>query len=147
MSNDEGIAQLNQQREAAKRASARTRAQPRHKPKERPAPPEQAPAAPAAGTPEQTPEPAKKPTPAEPKAAPVSPLTRATIYLDETAETLLEEVEILGRRQRPRVSVSRSTIVRVALERLGEELNPEQILQLVRERADTTPGKVGRPRI
>ncbi len=141
MSNsEEGIAELKQKREDAAINSARARARPRHSPKKREELPPQPSNLDGRGS-------AGGPIPSAESGAMPSRLTRATIYLDESAENLLAEVEILGRRCRPRVDVSRSAIARIALERLADQLTPEQILQLLQDRVVASPARVGRPRM
>ena len=72
-----------------------------------------------------------------------SDLTKVSIYLDEATDAYLETVRAAARTARPRVDATRSAVVRLALTRLAEELNPAQVVaELQRNAASHTgPGR------
>ncbi len=96
---------------------------------------------------ERAPEPADPPagegTPATPAA--VEPPVKMTFYVDQDIDRYLEDVRIQGLTSRPKVDVSRSAVVRLALRRLREEMNPEQVKALLAAQP-TDPTRTGRKR-
>ena len=125
-------------------ASRRSVPPPRHQPRRTPvqmpepvaAPPatEARPAAAVAGPP---------PAAATTAQSAASDLTKVSIYLDEATDAYLETVRAAARTARPRVDATRSAVVRLALTRLAEELNPAQVVaELQRNAASHTgPGR------
>lgn len=61
----------------------------------------------------------------------VEPPVKLTLYLDQDIDRYLEDVRIQGLTSRPRVDVSRSAVVRLALRRLRAEMTPEQVKTLL----------------
>lgn len=138
-------------------ASRRTLPPPRHKPRSTPVPmPESAP--PAQAAPATPPAEVHRPggvrssdrdvlhepvgsSPAQ--SAPPSDLTKVSIYLDDTTDTYLETVRAAARTTRPRVDATRSAVVRLALTRLAEQLQPAEVVaELQRSAAaHTGPGR------
>ena len=86
-----------------------------------------------------------KPAPA-PAAAPraKAELKVVTVYLEQDDDDFLETITHTGRTSQPKTAISRSAVVRLALERLHAQLSPEQIVDELRPRGDT-PG-TGRKR-
>ena len=83
-----------------------------------------------------TPAIASEPPKAQPAAhAPVTPppaagtdLTKVSIYLDDITDASLETVRAAARATKPRVDATRSAVVRLALNRLAEQLTPAEIV-------------------
>ena len=118
---------------------------PRHQPRATPVPMPETSAAP---------EPSQAQTPATPKARPPQPqpipavaaatdLAKVSLYLDESTDTYLETVRAAARTARPRVDATRSAVVRLALTRLAEQLNPAQVVDELQRNAaaHTGPGR------
>lgn len=80
--------------------------------------------------------------PAKARAA-TSELIRQTVYLDDAADDVLEEVRSASRRRR--VDANRSAVIRLALRRLKDDLSAEQIVDEIErasKHADTSkPGR------
>lgn len=125
-------------------ASRRTLPPPRHQPRKTPVQmPDTAP--PPSATPPPTsasPAPATRP-PAIPSPPADSDLTKVSIYLDEPADAYLETVRAAARTAKPRVDATRSAVVRFALNRLAEQLDPNDVVaELQRSAAaHTGPGR------
>jgi hypothetical protein len=51
-----------------------------------------------------------------------------SIYLDDTTDASLETVRAAARATKPRVDATRSAVVRLALNRLAEQLTPAEIV-------------------
>jgi hypothetical protein len=143
-------------------ASRRTLPPPRHQPRSTPVPmPDLTPAQPRPAPPAadpQTTAPQVPPTPNRPEStstdlakvsstdlAKVSStdLAKVSIYLDDTTDTYLETVRAAARSTRPRVDATRSAVVRLALTRLAEQLQPTEVVaELQRSAAaHTGPGR------
>jgi hypothetical protein len=60
-----------------------------------------------------------------------------TVYLGQDDADFLETITHTGRMSRPKVAVSPSAVVRLALERLHAQLTPDQIIAEWRPRGDT----------
>lgn len=73
----------------------------------------------------------------------VEPPVKMTFYVDQAMDRYLEDVRIQGLTSRPKVDVSRSAVVRLALRRLREDMNPEQVKTLLAAQP-TDPTKTGR---
>lgn len=78
---------------------------------------------------------ASAPTPLPPSVvqasaapAPVTDLTKVSIYLDEPTDTFLETVRTAARFAKPRIDATRSAVVRLALNRLAEQLHPTDLI-------------------
>ena len=111
------------------------------------------PASPAvAAAPEDASAPAREPqpVPAAEAAAPTSipeqtrgtratakaALKVVTIYLEQDDDDFLETITHTGRTSRPKTAISRSAVVRLALERLHAQMSPNQIVEELRPRGD-----------
>ena len=91
------------------------------------------------------PKPAPTPLSApEPKARAKAELKVVTVYLEQDDDDFLETITHTGRTSQPKTAISRSAVVRLALERLHTQMSPEQIVDELRPRGDT-PG-TGRKR-
>lgn len=77
----------------------------------------------------------------------VLPLRRLTFYLDEQAHEWLEDIGYAGRRAKSRVDASRSAVVRLALERLMDQMGVEAVVAELQGRAERAPDSPGRKRI
>ena len=75
-----------------------------------------------------------------PAAGAASELTKLSIYLDETTDNYLETVRAAARTARPRVDATRSAVVRLALTRLAEQLNPAAVVAELQRSAATHTG-------
>lgn len=106
--------------------SRRTIPPPRHQPRRTPV---DMPAAPSPATASEPPkaQPAA-PAPAMPPPAAGTDLTKVSIYLDDTTDAYLETVRAAARATKPRVDATRSAVVRLALNRLAEQLTPAEIV-------------------
>ena len=69
----------------------------------------------------------------------------ATLYLDGNLLDFLEEARIAGLVSRPKLDISKSAVVRLALRRLQEDMTIEEIRELLRSQP-TDPTKTGRKR-
>src|SRR5664279_5487202 len=69
----------------------------------------------------------------------------ATLYLDETLLEFLEEARIAGLVSRPRLDISKSAVVRLALRRLQQDMTIDEIRDHLRAQP-TDPTKTGRKR-
>ncbi len=68
------------------------------------------------------------------KAAAAGELRKVAVYLDEDTDTALEAIRYAGTTRRPRLDVSKSAVVRLALERLLAELSHEQVVAAIAAR-------------
>ncbi|GAB4939983.1 MULTISPECIES: hypothetical protein [Mycobacterium] len=113
---------------------------PRHPPRQTPVQmPEPAP---------PTPPPAPSPRPVASGPAPMpvpggSELAKASIYLDEHTDAYLETVRAAARTTKPRVDATRSAVVRLALNRLADQLTPGEVVAELQRNAEghTGPGR------
>lgn len=106
-----------------------------------------APAAPA--TPpgaSSTPAPRRKARPPAPAQDVVLPLEPRQVWLDRGNDLWLSECEYANVRRGGRKVISRSSVVRLALDRLREAMTPEQITDLLAAREPAQQGGRGRPR-
>ncbi|KPN45046.1 hypothetical protein AN933_29395 [Mycobacterium intracellulare subsp. chimaera] len=117
---------------------------PRHQPRSTPVP---MPAPPAADSPTAQAEP-PTPPPAAPRTVPAAAstatdLAKVSLYLDEFTDAYLETVRAAARTARPRVDATRSAVVRLALTRMAEQLNPAQVVDELQRNAaaHTGPGR------
>lgn len=120
--------------------SRRTIPPPRHQPRRTPV---DMPAAPAPATTSEPPkaQPATPaPTAATPPPASGTDLTKVSIYLDDTTDASLETVRAAARATKPRVDATRSAVVRLALNRLAEQLTPAEIVAELQRSAATHSG-------
>jgi len=74
----------------------------------------------------------------------VKPLT---VSLDEGDIDWLDDLRIIGMQHRPKIDIGRSSVLRLALRRLREQMTPEEIRDYLRERAAQAPGAPGRRRL
>lgn len=92
------------------------------------------------------------PTPAAPPAPAPAPaaagasgteLTKVSIYLDESTDAYLETVRTAARTAKPRVDATRSAVVRLALNRLADQLSPTEVIAELQRNAagHTGPGR------
>lgn len=75
---------------------------------------------------------------AKPVAA--EPTVKMSIYLEPADDLYLEEITHAGKTSRPRVAISRSAIVRLALERLGGTMTVDEIVRELRGRGEHHQG-------
>lgn len=80
------------------------------------------------------------PVPAPAPSTGSEDLHARTIHLDQAADDWLEDIAIVGRRSRPRVAVSRSAVVRYALERLRAEQGAEAVVAVLASRGTDQAG-------
>ena len=74
-----------------------------------------------------------------------TPPRPATLYLDNDLVEFLETARIAGLVSRPRLDISKSAVVRLALRRLQHDMTVEQIREHLRAQP-TDPTKTGRKR-
>lgn len=128
-------------------SSAATEAEPVATPDPAGAPAVPAPAAPA--TPRgasSTPATRKKAKPPAPAQDVVLPLEPRQVWLDRENDLWLSECEYANVRRGGRKVISRSSVVRLALDRLRAAMTPEQITDLLAAREPAQQGGRGRPR-
>ncbi len=125
------------------RESKRRVPPPRHQPRQTPVdmpaatpapPPAAAPATPAAAS-AAAPIAPKSSRPAATAAPATTDLTKVSIYLDDPTDTYLETVRGAARTARPRVDATRSAVVRLALNRLAEQLDPTAVVAELQRKA------------
>ena len=146
-----GLDQLDAQRDKAR---SRQLPPPMHKPR---AAQVDLPIAPAAET-EPPPSAAPKAAPVRPVSAPtpikkatsqedsVEDLAKYSIYIDTTADEYLEAVRVAGRKLRPKITATRSAVVRLALAKLAEQMTPADVAEEIARRAPERTAN-GRPRL
>ncbi len=106
--------------------SRRTIPPPRHQPRRTPV--DMPPTPPPATAPEPPKAQPAAPPPATPPPTTGTDLTKVSIYLDDTTDAYLETVRTAARATKPRVDATRSAVVRLALNRLAEQLAPAEIV-------------------
>jgi hypothetical protein len=82
--------------------------------------------------------------PAEaPTVATGTELAKVSIYLDEPTDAYLETVRAAARTTKSRVDATRSAVVRLALNRLAEQLSPAEVIAELQRNAagHTGPGR------
>lgn len=128
--------------EAAETAPAPATAQPPvSRPKPRTAPPSPRPAR------DEGEEPAAKPAAGPTQQAATKPALKVvTIYLEQDDDDFLETITHTGRTSQPKTAISRSAVVRLALERLHAQMTPEQVVNELRPRGDQPGTGTGRKR-
>ena len=62
------------------------------------------------------------------------PTVKMSIYLEPSDDLYLEEIAHTGKTSRPRVAISRSAIVRLALEQLAKAMSTDEIVAELRTR-------------
>ncbi|MFV8319982.1 hypothetical protein [Mycobacterium sp. 23] len=79
---------------------------------------------------------------APPSPAPTE-LTKVSIYLDEPTDAFLETIRTAARFAKPRVDATRSAVVRLALNRLAQQLHPSDLVAELQRKAaaHTGPGR------
>ncbi len=118
--------------------------EPTTKPSAPPEMPADAAAGPALATrpaPDTRSSPTSPPAPTQP---PKTDLKVVTVYLEQDDDDFLETITHTGRTARPKTAISRSAVVRLALERLHAQMSPTEIVDELRPRGDA-PG-TGRKR-
>jgi hypothetical protein len=78
-------------------------------------------------------------------AAAQEPTVKMSIYLEPSDDLYLEEIAHTGKTSRPRVAISRSAIVRLALEQLAKTMTTDEIVKELRTRGSQHQGR-GRKR-
>lgn len=134
----DGLAAL-QKKPSAKQPARRTIEPPRNPSRQAPyVPPAPLEPVAAAPTPEPAPAASEAPQPVkrtpEPKASKVpasEAQNRLTVYVDDSHDTFMDEAKFAGVRLRPKVDISRSAVVRFALERLQAEMTPDQVANAI----------------
>ncbi len=134
-----GLDSLTAMRESKRRVPP-PRHQPRQTPVDMPAatpavPPAAAPATHLAAAPAAAPTAPKSSRPAVTAAPATTDLTKVSIYLDDPTDTYLETVRGAARTTRPRVDATRSAVVRLALNRLAEQLDPAAVVAELQRKA------------
>ena len=134
----DGLGLLDQQRERRARRIPASKNPPRNRPVAVAAPVEQPPVEqphdpPEVVSPTSRPKAAKPPR-SETITTPVEPTVKMSIYLEPTDDLYLEEITHAGKTSRPRVALSRSAIVRLALEQLAVTMTVDQIVTELRGR-------------
>jgi hypothetical protein len=68
---------------------------------------------------------------------------KVTLYVDRDTDEFMETVRVEGLTSRPKVDVSRSAVVRLALRRLMDEMSPGEVKALLADQAvrSTGPGR------
>ena len=84
--------------------------------------------------------------PVEPSGA-EDELAKYSIYFDGTADEFLEATRVAGRRLKPKLSISRSSVVRLALERLSDSMSPDEVAAELSRNATVAKLGTGRPRL
>jgi hypothetical protein len=135
---NDGLGMLDQQRERRVRRIPAAKNPPRTKPVALPQPVQEHLPAPA------EPEPSRDPKKAATKAI-VEPTVKMSIYLEPDDDLYLENIVHAGKTSRPRVAISRSAIVRLALEKLATTMTVDQIVDVLRDRGAQHQG-TGRKR-
>lgn len=74
-------------------------------------------------------------------------LAKYSIYFDGTADEFLEATRVAGRRLKPKLSISRSSVVRLALERLSDSMSPDEVAFELSRNAAIARSSTGRPRL
>lgn len=78
-----------------------------------------------------------------PSAAEVGAPVKVTLYVDRQADDFMEAARIEGLIARPKVDISRSAVVRLALRRLMNDMTPSEVKALLesQEVRGTGPGR------
>ena len=84
---------------------------------------------------ERPPKPSPRPAP---KAKAREDLKVVTIYLEQEDDDFLETITHTGRTSQPKTAISRSAVVRLALERLGAQMKPAEIVDELRPRGNSS---------
>lgn len=68
---------------------------------------------------------------------------KVTLYVDRQTDEFMEATRVTGLTSRPKVDVSRSAVVRLALRRLMDEMSPAEVKTLLEHQAvhSTGPGR------
>lgn len=97
----------------------------------------------APAQPVSAPTPIKKPAPQEDA---IEDLAKYSIYIDTTADEYLEATRVAGRKLRPKITATRSAVVRLALAKLAEQMTPADVANEIARRAPERTAN-GRPRL
>lgn len=73
-------------------------------------------------------------------------LVKTTVHLGQAEDEFLNLVNFTGKQVRPKFDASRSAVVRLALRRLADELNPAEVVAALAERGPET-ARTGRRRL
>ncbi|RJK92529.1 hypothetical protein [Vallicoccus soli] len=94
----------------------------------------------AAAAPEKTA--GAEPTPPTPSPSPeeIGATFKVTLYVDRSTDEFMEAARVAGLTSRPKVDVSRSAVMRLALRRLMDDMTPEQVKQHLEAQAVRTTG-------
>lgn len=65
---------------------------------------------------------------------------KVTLYVDRTTDEFMEATRIEGLTSRPKVDVSRSAVVRLALRRLMDDMSPAEVKSLLGRQAVRSAG-------
>lgn len=76
-------------------------------------------------------------------AAPLGQARPATVYLDDAQVAFLEQARVAGLLGSPRLDLSKSAVVRLALRRLAEQLSVDEIREVLRSQP-VDPTRTGR---
>lgn len=120
--------------------SRRTMPPPRHQPRRTPV---EMPATTPPPAPAETPPVVEHPTRTASAPQSSTDLTKVSIYLDDTTDGYLETVRTAARTSKPRVDATRSAVVRLALNRLADQLGPTEVVAELQRNAagQTGPGR------
>lgn len=129
-----------------KTTSRRALPPPRHQPRQTPVEMPDVAAPPGPAEHALPPTAPRQPSPSPPVSPTVTggtDLTKASIYLDEITDNYLETVRSAARTAKPRVDATRSAVVRLALNRLAEQLGPTEVVAELQRNASghTGPGR------
>jgi len=69
--------------------------------------------------------------------APAGELRKVAVYLEEGQDAALDALHYAGASRRPRLDVSKSAVVRLAMERLLSELSYEEVVEVIAARPIT----------
>ncbi len=94
-----------------------------------------------------SPRPAKAAAPVAESFGPEDDLAKYSIYFDGTADEFLEATRVAGRRLKPKLAISRSSVVRLALERLSDAMSPDEVAAELSRNAAIARTSTGRPRL
>lgn len=99
----------------------------------------------SAAAPEPAPGAAGEPEPprADPPPAELAAMSKVTLYVDRDTDEFMEATRVAGLTSRPKVDVSRSAVVRLALRRLMDEMSPAEVKALLAGQVvrSTGPGR------
>ena len=65
---------------------------------------------------------------------------KVTLYVDRQTDEFMEATRVIGLTSRPKVDVSRSAVVRLALRRLMDEMSPTEVKTILEHQAVRSSG-------